>query len=152
MAFVIDVPYENLRLFRHGRHCRITLPDGTKLDGTMGEQLTSVDGAAQTVQVLARAKAPFLPEGLNVKVSVSSTGDGQRRWLLPKQAVQSNADMTEFWIMKVGGNGYAVRQSVTIGNSDGKNIEILSPQLQPQDIVITDGGYGLEDGAKVSLN
>lgn len=151
MVFLIDVPYEDMKLVRHGRLCRIVLPDETVLSGVIDTQLASMAESSQSLQVTARARSPYLPEGMNVKVRIDKPGGNARTWLLPRQAVQSDDSMTQFWIMKVGSNGRAVRVNVTTGNSNPEYIEITSPQLNATDRIITTGGYGLQEGAKVKI-
>lgn len=151
MVFRIDVPYEYIKQVRRGRTCRVVLPGGTTLKAKIDTQLSTMTEESQSVQVLARTKAPFLPEGMNVRVLITPDGNNTKHWLLPKEAVQSNEQMTEFWIMEVGWNGRAKRVNVSLGNSDSTSVEILSPQLNADDKVITNGSYGLENDARISI-
>lgn len=151
LVFRIDVPYEHISRTRRGATCRITLPDGTSLNGRIGSALSTMTVSSQSVQVLARAEAPFLPEGMTVRVTLNDDNGGVRRWLLPRGAVQSDSRMTHFWVMKVGWNGRAERVDVTIGNSNGAMTEILSPALRPDESFITAGSYGLENDALIHV-
>lgn len=151
MVFIIDVPYEDMKLVRHGKRCSIVLPDETVLSGIIDTQLASMTQTAQSLQVTARARSPYLPEGMNVKVRINKGGGKAHCWLLPKAAVQSDDSMTQFWIMKVGKDGRAERVGVTTGNSNDTDIEITSPALNATDRIITTGGYGLQDGAKIRI-
>lgn len=151
LVFKIDVPYESMKYVRHGSPCSIILPDGTILNGRIDTQLASMTESSQSLQVTARAKAPFLPEGMNVKVRINTGSKGHGNMVLPKSAVQSNEDMTEFWIMKATPKGRAEKINVTTGASNDANIEIVSPVLSLLDDVITTGSYGLEDGARIKV-
>lgn len=151
LVFRLDVPYEDMRYVRHGRKCQIALPDGTTVNATIDCQLSSMTETSQSLQVYARGKAPFLPEGMNVRVLLNADNGNTAHWLLPRAAVQSNEQMTEFWIMKVGSNGRAERINVTTGNSDDNRIEILSPALNAADRVITSGAYGLDDNSRITI-
>lgn len=96
------------------------------------------------------AKAPFLPEGMNVKAVFTESGSfSDKGMILPKSAVQSDETLTEHWVMKLVDDSTAVRVPIEVGNSNASEIEIKSTALSPQDRIILTGGYGLEDGAKV---
>lgn len=151
LVFKIDVPYESMKYVKHGSPCSIILPDGTILNGRIDTQLASMTESSQSLQVTARAKAPFLPEGMNVKVRINTGSKGHGNMVLPKSAVQSNEDMTEFWIMKADKTGHAEKITVTTGTSNETNIEIVSPVLSLQDEIITTGSYGLENGARIKV-
>ena len=52
--------------------------------------------------------------------------------------------------MVVGSDGAAHRKSVTLGIEDGGDVQITGG-LVATDLVITNGAYGLDDGAKVKV-
>lgn len=151
LAFRIDVPYECMKYVRHGKTCTVILPDGMVLSARIATQLSTMTEESQSVQVFAHAKAPFLPEGMNVRVLINSGNGNAKHWLLPKEAVQSDEQMRHFWIMKVGPNGRAKRLNVSTGNRNETSIEILSPTLNAADNVITNGAYGLQDSSRIKL-
>ena len=125
LVFEINVPYEQQRYAHSGSKCLLE-------------------------RVIARAKAPFLPEGMNVKAVFTENGSSSDKgMILPKSAVQSDETLTEHWVMKLADDNTAVRVPVEVGNSNASEIEIKSDALSPQDRIILTGGYGLEDGAKV---
>src|SRR5574344_1027652 len=72
MVFELNVPYEQHRYVSPGKHCVIVLPDNTHLDATIGTSLASMNINSQVQQIVARAKAPFLPEGMTVKVIINT--------------------------------------------------------------------------------
>lgn len=53
-------------------------------------------------------------------------------------------------VMIVGAGGAAHRRPVTVGIRTGETVQILW-NLSPSDTVITEGGYGLDDGTKVTI-
>ena len=129
--------------------CMLELPDGTRLTATVHAPLVTMNMVSQSERVIARAKAPFLPEGMNVKAVFTENDSSSKGLILPKSAVQSDETLTKHWVMKLADNGTAVRVPIEVGNSNASEIEIKSDALSPQDRIILTGGYGLEDGAKV---
>lgn len=151
LAFEINVPYELRQYARNGSKCILELPDGSRLRATVSAPLATMNVAAQSERVIARAKAPFLPEGMNVKAIFSSGRSAGKTLLIQKSAVQSNETLTEHWVMKLSGNGTAVKVPVETGNANATHIEIKSTDLSPHDRIVLTGGYGLENGARVAV-
>lgn len=149
LVFEIHVPYEQQRYAHRGSKCRLELPDGTRLAATVQAPLATMNTASQSERVIARAKAPFLPEGMHVKAVFSESGSSSEGMILPKSAVQSDETLTKYWVMKLSDDSTAVRVPVAVGNSNASEIEIESDALSPQDRIILTGGYGLEEGARV---
>ena len=150
LVFEINVPYEQQRYAHGGSKCMLELPDGTRLTATVHTPLATMNTISQSERVIARAKVPFLPEGMNVKaVFTENDPSSDKGMILPKSAVQSDETLTEHWVMKLTNDSTAVKVPVEIGNSNTSEIEIKSDALSPQDRIILTGGYGLEDGAKV---
>ena len=150
LVFEINVPYEQRRYAHSGSKCMLELPDGTRLTATVHAPLVTMNTVSQSERVIARAKAPFLPEGMNVKAVFTESGSSSDKgMILPKSAVQSDETLTEHWVMKLADDSTAVKVPVEVGNSNASEIEIKSTALLPQDRIILTGGYGLEDGAKV---
>lgn len=151
MAFEVDVPAEDMKYAKAGTSCQISLPDGHSFTSVLSTPLASMDVNAQVQQVPAHAKGPFLPEGLRVKATLKTTSTGKNIQILPKSAVQSDDNMTSFWIMKVMNNSRAKKIPITIGNSDKNEIEIKTPILSTNDKIITTGSYQLQDGDRVKI-
>lgn len=149
LVFEIHVPYEQQRYAHRGSKCRLELPDGTRLTATVQAPLATMNTASQSERVIARAKAPFLPEGMNVKAVFLESDSSSEGMILPKSAVQSDETLTKYWVMKLADDSTAVRVPVAVGNSNASEIEIESDALSPQDRIILTGGYGLEEGARV---
>lgn len=151
LVFEINVPYEQRKYAKGGNRCILELPDGTRLPATVQAPLATMNTVSQSEKVVALAEAPFLPEGLNVKAIFTSEETSETVTILPKSAVQSDETLTEHWIMKLSADSTSVRVPVEVGNSSRDSIEILSPSLSPQEQIIRTGGYGLADGAKVTV-
>jgi multidrug efflux pump subunit AcrA (membrane-fusion protein) len=53
-------------------------------------------------------------------------------------------------VMVVGSDGAAHRKTVTVGITDGEDVQVLSG-LAATDMVITTGAYGLDEGTRVKV-
>lgn len=151
MVFELNVPYEDLRLARPGRRCTLELPDGTRYSATLIRPLVTMDAAAQTQKVVARARTPFLPEGLRVKALLAGPSAGAGGWLLPKAAVQGDETLEHRWVMRMRGAAEAERVDVEVVAEDASRVEVRTAALRPDDRIIATGGYGLEDGSLVTV-
>ncbi len=152
LVFEINVPYEQRRYAHSGSRCMIELPDGSRLSASVGSPLASMSMSSQSERLVARAKAPFLPEGMNVKAIFNTTGSRQGRgFLLPKSAVQSDETLSEHWVMRLSDDSTVNKVPVAVGNSNSTEVEVISGALSPQDRIVLTGGYGLEDGARVTV-
>lgn len=150
-VFELNVPPEQMRYFKPGRRCVVQLPDGTSVTAVVGEPLAIMNAESQVQQLVAYARTKFLPEGMNVKVTVNTSSNSGRQMLLPKAAVQSDDYLQHFWVMKLANDSTAVKVSVTVGNSNADYIEVNSPALSPSDRIILTGGYALENNARVTV-
>lgn len=151
LVFELNVPPEQMRYFRPGRRCIIQLPDGTDLQAVIGTPLATMNAESQVQQIVAYARTKFLPEGMNVRVTVNAGTSGTRQLLLPKAAVQSDDYLRHFWVMKLANDSTAVKVPVSVGNSNDRYIEVSSPALSTADRIILTGGYALEDNARVTI-
>lgn len=153
LVFIINMPYEQKRYARNGSICMLELPDGTQLKAVVQSTLATMDASSQSEQVIARAKAPLLPEGMTVKaLFTTNDASGSKNILLPKSAVQSDETMNEYWVMKLSDDSTATKVPVKVVCSNTNEVEIKDGTLSPKDQIILTGGYGLEDGAKVTVN
>lgn len=151
LVFQVNVPYEFTPLTKSGRSCTFILPDNTEHSGTFIKALTAMNVTAQTQTILAKSnKNLFLPENMIVKVIISN-GTQSKKQILPKSCVLSDEMMREFWVMKLLNDSMAIKIPITIGNKNAENIEILSPQFNSMDKIISTGNYGLPDTALISI-
>lgn len=151
MVFLLNIPPEEMHYFPQGGRCTIQLPDSLQLEATVGSPLGTMNTASQVQQVVAQAHSGFLPEGLNVKAVAHTSQSKTLQMILPKGAVQSDDQMQHFWVMKLADDSTAVRVPVSVGNRNTDSIEVASPQLSPQDKIILNGSYALEDHAFVTI-
>lgn len=151
MVFELNVPYEQQHNISKGSTCEIVLPDEKHLKGTLDKPLLSVDGLNQTGHYIVQAKHPFLPEGLVVQALISNASKHGAHQILPKEAVQCDETITDFWIMTMTADSVAKKIPVIVGNSNSKEIEILSPELNQNNKIICSGSYGLTEGSHLKV-
>jgi multidrug efflux pump subunit AcrA (membrane-fusion protein) len=110
----------------------------------------ALDPGSTTIEVWLKIdnKAGKLNVGTPVKASVTGkTVD--KAWKVPASAVLTAQDGTKS-VMLVGSDGTTHRKPVTLGISDGDDVQVTSG-LSASDMVITGGAYGLDEGTKVKV-
>jgi multidrug efflux pump subunit AcrA (membrane-fusion protein) len=147
----VNVPYENHELIKPGKLCGLLLPDGTEINGSVYQIRPFVNESSQTQEVLIK---PFgarqLPENMNLTAKFSKS-ESSGTLLLPKKALLTNETQDEFWVMKIVQDSIAVIVPVETGIKTDSLVEIISPEFNPEDIIILEGGYGLEDSSLVNI-
>ena len=131
--------------------CDIFLPDGNRLQATIENVIPSVDAVSQTQTFLLRLDDRVnLPENLNVnaRLPLRTLNDAL---VLPLSTIQSNETQDKFWIMKLVNDTTAVRINISKGIEMDSLVQIISPEFDLTDKIISDGAYGLPDTAKVQL-
>jgi multidrug efflux pump subunit AcrA (membrane-fusion protein) len=110
----------------------------------------ALDAGSTTVEVWIKIdnKSGALKVGTPVKVSIAGVNVVQA-WKIPGTAALTTEDGSKS-VMVVGQDGAAHRKPVTLGITDGKDVQVLSG-LAPSDQVITGGAYGLDEGTKVKV-
>jgi multidrug efflux pump subunit AcrA (membrane-fusion protein) len=150
-AFILNLPYELKQYLAGNNSVDMTLPDGTKLKGTVTAFMPSVDAATQTLNVVIKVPpGNKLPENLIAKVRIIKTNK-MSTVSLPKAAVLSNDVQSEFWVMKMIDSNTAVKVPVTKGIETKDRVELLAPKFAPDDRILLTGNYGLADTAKVNI-
>jgi multidrug resistance efflux pump len=110
----------------------------------------ALDTGSTTIEVWLKIdnKAGKLKAGTPVKASVTGkTVD--KAWKIPASAVLTAQDGSKS-VMLVGSDGAAHRKPVTLGISDGDDVQVTSG-VSASDMVITGGAYGLDEGTKVKV-
>jgi multidrug efflux pump subunit AcrA (membrane-fusion protein) len=150
-VFILNMPYEDRNIVLANKTVFLTLPDGTRLNGTIGTVFPNVDSLTQTQGVTIRVSpAHPIPQNLIAKVHVLRNSKKQTQ-TLARQAVLSNDAQTSFWVMKLIDSTTAVKVPVTKGMEFTDQIEILDPIFKRSDRILVSGNYGLPDTAKVSI-
>jgi multidrug efflux pump subunit AcrA (membrane-fusion protein) len=148
-VFLLELPYGLRPFLSLNTTVRLTLPDGHIITGTISQAMPAVDPVSQTQSFVIRiAPGLSIPENLVAMVTyVKQLKPGAMT--LPKEAVLTNEVQDEFWIMKMIDNSTAVKVPVKKGIEIDDKVEILSPLLNPSDMILLTGNYGLPDTAKV---
>jgi HlyD family secretion protein len=111
----------------------------------------ALDPGSTTVEVWLRLENPKGRFKAGTAVHASITGRTVPKALLvPADAIQIGADGTSKVVMVIAADGTAHKKAVTLGIQTTEDAQILSG-LSAADMVISTGGYGLDDGTKVKI-
>ncbi|HEU4717527.1 MAG TPA: HlyD family efflux transporter periplasmic adaptor subunit [Bacteroidia bacterium] len=151
LVFLLQVPFEMRTFIKTGMDCSIVLPGGQELPGKITGSLPEVDAASQTQQFIVKANSTQpIPENLVARVRIVKSTK-QNATIIPKTAVLTDETQSEFWVMKLISDSVAVKTIITKGIENRDTVEILSPAFTKDDLLVTEGNYGLPDTAKVSV-
>ena len=150
-AFLLNLPYELKQYMANNNTVALTLPDGTKLKGTVTGSMPSVDPASQTQNIVIKVPgADKIPENLIAKVRIVKTNKANTI-SLPKAAILTNDVQSDFWVMEMTDSNTAVKVPVKKGMETKDMVEILEPKFSPSDKILLTGNYGLPDTARVKI-
>jgi len=150
-VFILNMPYEDRNIVLKNKTVYLTLPDKTRLTGTIGTVFPNVDSLTQTQNVTINiSTSQPIPQNLIARVHILRNEKKQTQ-TIPRSAVLSDEAQTSFWVMKMIDSSTAVKTPVTKGMEFPDKIEILEPLFKNSDLVLTSGNYGLPDTAKVSI-
>jgi multidrug efflux pump subunit AcrA (membrane-fusion protein) len=111
----------------------------------------ALDPGSTTVEVWLRVENPKGTFRAGTPVHASITGiNVPLAMLVPTEAIQAGSDGTSRFVIVIASDSTAHKKIVTLGIQTPENTQILSG-LVPTDMVITTGGYGLDDGTKVKI-
>jgi hypothetical protein len=147
----VNVPYEYNSILTQGRKCKIYLTDKTSVTGSISRILPVVDEINQTQTVLIKPETNRqLPENLNLIIRFLNEIHYQV-FLVTKSSLMTNETQSEFWIMRVDSGNRAIKIPVTKGIENDSIVEVISPQLNIDDLIISDGAYGLPDSTEITI-
>lgn len=110
----------------------------------------ALDPGSTTVEVWLKIDNKSGALKVGTPVSVSITGRTiARAWQVPAKSILTAQDGSKS-VMVVGTDGAAHRKPVTLGLVNPDEVQITGG-LAPEDLVVTEGAYGLEDGVKVKV-
>jgi multidrug efflux pump subunit AcrA (membrane-fusion protein) len=151
LVFLIDAPFEYHKYLAKNKSCSILLPDGNEIGGIIQNELPIMDINSQTQNFIVKPlNSKSIPEGLIARIRILKNEKPQAQ-ILPKSAVLSDEKEENFWVMKLLNDSTAVKIPVKPGLQHENKQEILSPVFQPNDRIISEGNYGLNDTAKVKI-
>ncbi len=144
-----NVPVKDAAPVQVGRPATITGPEGV-LSGKVVVVSPSVDPSTTTVEVWVQADNPGekMKPGGTVRVSIRA--DLIKDTLLVPAAALLNSDEGGEKVMVVGKDNLARERKVTVGVREGNRVQILGGVSEGEK-VITSGGLGLDDKAKVEI-
>jgi HlyD family secretion protein len=111
----------------------------------------ALDPGSTTVEVWLRV--PNQKGKLKAGTSVHASLKGrtvENTLLIPTEAIQRSPEGAGKMVMVVGPDGTAAKRNVIVGIQTDESTQILTG-LTPSDMVITTGGYGLDEGTKVKV-
>ena len=147
----VNVPFEYNYILTKRRKCTICLTDKTIISGSVSRILPVVDEVNQTQTVLIRPETNRqLPENLNLIIKFLSE-DHQQVLLISKSSLMTNETQSEFWIMKIVNGNMAVKIPVLKGIENDSIVEIIASQLNVNDLVLSEGAYGMPDSTQISI-
>ena len=151
MVFLLSLPYELNPYLSKNRKLSLLLPDGRRIPGTISTSLPFVDPGSQTQNYIIRMdRYQPVPENLIARVNfVKDTRSDAIS--LPKEAILTNEQQSEFWIMKMTDSITAVKVPIKKGIETSEMVEIKSPPLNKSDMILLTGNYGLPDTARVTI-
>jgi multidrug efflux pump subunit AcrA (membrane-fusion protein) len=144
-----NVPVKEALAVKVGRPARITGPDGD-LPGVVTVVSPAVDPSTTTVEVWVQADNPGekLKPGGTLRVAIIAETI-QNTLVVPAAALLNSDDGTPK-VMVITSDNVAHERRVSVGVRQGDRVQIISG-LQPSEQVVTSGGLGLEDKAKVKI-
>ena len=144
-----NVPVKEATAIKVGRPARITGPDGD-LAGKVTVVSPSVDPNTTTVEVWVQVPNPGerLKPGGTVRVSIIAETI-QNTIVVPATALL-NSDEGGQKVMVISSDSVAHERKVVPGVRQGARVQIVTG-LQEGEQVVTSGGLGLEDKAKVTI-
>jgi hypothetical protein len=151
-SVVLSLPYALKKYVSIGKVFTAYLPDGTNMQVKVERFMPSVDAPSQTQNVVLKClSTQNLPENLIVKVRINMSS-AAKTTSLPKAAVLGDETETDFWIMKMINKDTAVKIPIKKGIETADRIEVLSPKLTANDLILLTGNYGVGDTIKVSIS
>jgi biotin carboxyl carrier protein len=151
LVFLMQLPYELSPYLVKNKSLHLELPDGTIMQGLPSRSMPAVDPLSQTQSIVVRISGNgSIPEHLIAKVKMIKNIKNNVV-SLPKSAILADETLEHFWIMKMVDNEYAVKVPIVKGIETDGWVEIVSPELSVDDIILETGHYGLPDKAKVVI-
>jgi hypothetical protein len=151
LRITLNVPYHYVSRMNPHSLCEIFLPDGKMISASIQKEIPSVDPVSQTQIFLLRPEAHVnLPENLNVNARLPLRTI-KNALVLPLSTILSNETQDKFWIMKLINDTTAVRIDITRGIETDSLVQVISPEFNLTDDIISNGAYGLPDTATVLL-
>jgi HlyD family secretion protein len=146
---IANVPAKEASSLSVGRPARVAGPDGD-IPGTVTVVSPAANANATTVEVWVQIANPGerLKPGETARVSIIAETI-QNTLVVPASALLKG-DEGRQKVMVISSDSVAHERMVTVGVRQGDRVQILSG-VQPGEQVVTSGGLGLDDKAKVTI-
>ncbi|MGV8812613.1 MAG: efflux RND transporter periplasmic adaptor subunit [Gelidibacter sp.] len=146
----LNVPYEYEDAVKIGSMCEIILQNEVTIKAKITGMLPTIDPVAQSQVFLIALPDGNLPENLNVQVRIIYK-EAAQAMTIPKTALQTNELLTDYWVLKVVNDSMAIKQTVTTLLRNDSIVQVQSAGLKVNDVVITKGGYQMQDSTIVNI-
>ena len=146
----VNVPYEYEDYVSIGTNCEISLQNEEIITGKITSKLPTIDPLAQSQVFLISLPDANLPENLNVQIKTIYKEDANAM-TIPKTALQTNELLSDFWVLKIVNDSIAIKQKVRPLLRNDSIVQVKSESLKINDLVITEGGYQMQDSTIVSF-
>jgi len=150
LVIQVNVPYEYEDAVKIDSTCEIMLQNGEVLTAKVTGTLPTIDSVAQSQVFLIALPDANLPENLNVQVRTIYKED-TTAMTIPKTALQTNELLSDFWVLKIVNDSMALKQKVMPLLRNDSLVQVKSERLKVNDLVITEGGYQMQDSTIVSF-
>ncbi len=151
MRIIVYIPVEKENLVSKLKNCTLILPDKSSVEGRISGKLPSADSQDQTQAYIVEPSKPIaLAENINLTVQFTAE-QIQDALFVPESAVLGNEEQTSFWVLKLKNDSICIKVPVEKGLEIDSLIQLINSGLQLNDRVISEGGYGLPDSAKVQV-
>lgn len=152
LVFLMQLPYELTPYLSKNKWLDLELPGGRIIKGTVSSAMPVVDPISQTQSIVIKINNNdgSIPENLIAAIRLVKQIKNNTV-SLPKAAVLADETQEYFWIMKMADEETAVKVPVKKGIESAGFVEILSPKLSSDDMILETGNYGLPDTAKVVI-
>ncbi len=146
----VNVPYEYEDYIKIGTVCDVIFQNGESISSKITGSLPEIDPIAQSQTFFIALPYANLPENLNVIVKTMYR-EAKKSLCIPKEALQTNELMTDFWVMKIFNDTLAIKSSVVPLLRNDSLIQIKSEDVKLNDWVITEGSYEMQDSTLVAI-
>jgi biotin carboxyl carrier protein len=151
LVFTLQVPAEYNNLIKAGASCKIDMPNGSSISGTIKNELDQMNLNGQTRQYFVKPMSnAFIPENLLASVRITTKTNNSPQ-ILPIACVLTDEMMQKFWVMKLINDTTAVKVMVKTGLKNKDEVIISEPSFSSTDRILSSGNYGLADTAFVNV-
>ena len=151
MRIIAYIPVEKATKIARLKKCLIILPDGSTIDGKIAGKLPTAESQDQTeAYIIEPAKPVSLAENINLDVQFTAE-KLEDVLFVPEKGVLGNEEQTQFWVMKLMNDSTCIKVQVDKGLEQDSLIQVIANGLTINDKIVTEGGYGLADSARVQV-